>query len=75
MVPLEPPDPPDLTGLPAFIAAGRYDPLVPPAQSEALAGLLRRYGAAVTLHWQQGDHSIGREELAAARTWLDALRA
>jgi predicted esterase len=73
MVPLRPAEPPDLAGIPAFIAAGRYDPLVPPAQSEALAELLRRYGAEVTLHWQNGDHNLGREELAAARAWLSEV--
>lgn len=73
MVPLQPPAPPALTAKPVFIGAGRHDPLVPPAQSEALADLLRRHGAAVTVHWQQGDHGIGREELIAARGWLDGL--
>ena len=46
---------------------------MPPAQSEALADLLRSYGADVTLHWQNGDHNLGREELAAARAWLSEV--
>ncbi len=44
--------------------------LYTPAQSDRLAELLRTAGASVSLHWQKSDHSIGREELALARAWL-----
>ena len=73
MVPFEPAPLPDLTGTPVFIGAGRADPIAPPAESERLAGLLRRCGAAVTLHWEPGGHSIGDREVAAARTWLERV--
>ena len=73
MVPLEPPTPPDLAGLPVLIAAGRRDRMVPPAQSEALAALLRSYGAAVTMHWQEADHALANQELVVTRDWLRAL--
>jgi predicted esterase len=73
MVPLVPDRPPSLDGKAVFIAAGRHDPLVAPAQSEELAALLRRYGAAVILRWYEGGHAISRAEIADARAWLASL--
>lgn len=70
MVPLRPAKLPDLTGTRVFLGAGRQDPLIPPAQTEKLAALLREAGAEVTLHWQSGGHSLGREEAQAAAEWL-----
>src|SRR5262249_49553016 len=61
MVPLEPAALPDLTGRPVFVGAGRHDPIVPPAETERLAALLRRAGADVTLHWSNAGHTITRE--------------
>ncbi len=37
MVPLEPAQPPDLTGKPVLITGGRRDPIIPGEQTEALA--------------------------------------
>src|SRR5579871_6254375 len=73
MVPLEPSTPPNLADVPVLIAAGRHDTLVPPAQSEALAALLRSYGAQVTMHWQEANHALANQELVVARDWLRAL--
>lgn len=70
MVPLEPPQLPDLTGRPVLILAGRQDPIVPPAESERLAELLGRAGAAVELHWLDGGHGLGAEDLELTRQWL-----
>ena len=53
-----------------FIGAGRADPMVPVAQAERLAELLRRAGAAVTLHWEPGGHEVTEGEIDAARTWI-----
>ena len=75
MVPFEPDPLPDLAGTPVFIGAGRADPIAPPAETERLADLLRRCGAAVTLHWEPGGHSIGDGEVTAARTWLERVLA
>lgn len=70
MVPFEPETLPDLTGTSVFIGAGRVDPIVPIAQSERLAALLREGGADVTVHWEPGGHTITPKEVDAAQRWL-----
>lgn len=75
MVPLVPQTPPDLAGVPVFIAGGQYDTMVPQAQTEKLASLLRDYGAAVTTRWHAGGHELSNADVAAARTWLASARA
>jgi predicted esterase len=70
MAPFEPEITPDLSGTPVYLAAGRSDQMVPPEDTEHLAGLLREAGAEVTLDWQPGGHGIGPEEIEAARGWL-----
>ena len=71
MVPLVPDILPNLAGTPVFIGAGRQDPLVAVPETERLAALLRSAGAAVTLNWQPGGHTLTREEAAAAQLWLE----
>jgi predicted esterase len=74
MVPFEPETPPDLSGTPVYLAAGRSDQMIPPESTERLAELLREAGAKVTLDWQPGGHGIGRDEIEGARAWLaDAI--
>jgi predicted esterase len=70
MVPFEPDTPPDLTGTSVFIGAGRADSIAPPEQAEHLAEMLRRAGAAVTVHWEPGGHTLTDGEVDAARQWL-----
>jgi len=74
MVPLVPETPPHLAGKPVFIGAGRYDTMIEPLEAERLSGLLRRCGADVTLHWENGGHALNREEVTAARDWLASLQ-
>lgn len=74
MVPIVPQSLPDLAGVPVFMASGRRDTMIPPAQSEELARLLRASGAEVTLHWEQGGHSLTMEEVDAATEWLGKKR-
>jgi phospholipase/carboxylesterase len=71
------PDPPavDLSGVAVFLAAGRADPIVAPEQTERLADQLLSRGAAVQLHWNPGGHAIDQPILAAARAWLQKVRA
>ena len=71
MVPLEPDTQPDLTGKPVFIAAGRQDPLVDPALTQRLEELLMAGGANVQTHWQPGGHNLTRDEIQAAKVWLN----
>jgi phospholipase/carboxylesterase len=73
MVPYEPEAPPDLSGTPVYLAAGRSDQMVPPENTERLAELLRNAGAEVTLDWQPGGHGIGPTEIEAARGWLSKV--
>ena len=74
MVPFEHEMPPDLSGTPVYLAAGRSDQMIPPESTERLAELLQEAGAEVTLDWQPGGHSIGRDEIEGARAWLaDAI--
>ena len=70
MVPLVPETLPSLAGTPVFIGAGRQDPLVPVAETERLAALLRSAGAKVTTNWQPGGHVLTREESESAAFWL-----
>jgi predicted esterase len=70
MTPFKLGTPPDLTGTPVYLAAGRSDQMVPPEDTERLAELLREAGAEITLDWQPGGHGIGRAELEAARSWF-----
>jgi phospholipase/carboxylesterase len=70
MVPLVPEALPDLRGVPVQINAGQVDPLIPPAQSEALAKLLTDAGATVKLRWIEGGHALTREDLETGREWF-----
>ena len=70
MVPLEPQEVANLVGVPVFLSGGRVDPMIPAAETERLGTMLRAAGAAVTLQWQPGGHTLTREEVAAARDWL-----
>ena len=72
MVPFEPAKPASLTGIPVWLGAGRNDSLVPAANIERLAALLREAGASVTLEWQPGGHGLAEGEVESAARWLDA---
>ena len=71
MLPFEPETLLDLGGTAVFIGAGRTDPIAPAAQVERLAEVLRGAGASVTLHWTPGGHGITKDELDAARRWIE----
>jgi predicted esterase/catechol 2,3-dioxygenase-like lactoylglutathione lyase family enzyme len=70
MLPFEPEPIPDLAGTSVFVGAGRADPIVPAAQAERLAAVLREGGADVTLHWEPGGHAITPSEVKVAQRWL-----
>jgi phospholipase/carboxylesterase len=75
MLPFEPATLPDLAGVSIFIGAGRRDPLVDPVEVERLAAILADAGSDVTVHWENGGHTITETEIGAARTWLNAATA
>ena len=72
MVPLVPDPLPSLQGTPVFMSNGRTDSLIPAADAERLAELLRQAGASVTLQWQPGGHQLTRQDVAQAQEWLRA---
>ena len=67
MTPFIPPTPPDLSGKRVFLAAGRFDPIVPVADVENLARLLQNGGADVELRLENAGHDLARAELDAIR--------
>jgi predicted esterase len=75
MVPLVPDSLPSLDGVRVLIAAGRQDPIATASQSQGLADLLRKAGADVSLHWSNAGHGLTREDLEAAKSWLELVAA
>jgi len=75
MVPLVPDPLPSLGGVPVQITAGRSDPIVTPAQSEALADLLRRTGADVAFEWIASGHNLTPADLEIGTRFLAGLTA
>ena len=70
MVPFEPDEIPDLSGVPVFLAAGRRDQMIPPQNTERLAEILREAGADLALRWRNTGHPLTYEEVAEAKEWL-----
>ena len=73
MVPFEPEDVPDLSGMPVFLAAGRMDRMIPPQNTERLAEILREAGATLDLRWRNAGHPLTYEEVAEAKQWLSEV--
>jgi len=74
MVPFVPKTLPDLTGKWVFIGAGQNDPIVPVANTTALATLFTQAGAEVVTQWHQGGHALTEGEVQAAQVWLQPQR-
>ena len=70
MVPIVPDPLPSLQGTPVFMSNGRADPLIPAAEAERLADLLRQAGASLTIRWQPGGHQLTRQDVPQAQAWL-----
>jgi phospholipase/carboxylesterase len=75
MVPLVPDPLPTLDQTRVFIAGGQLDPIARPEQTQALANLLDRAGAEVSLRWTQAGHGLTREDLQSAERWMSVLTA
>jgi phospholipase/carboxylesterase len=61
---------PDLKDLQTLLAAGQRDPIARLPIVEALAELLRHYGANVAIHRSLAGHELTSEDVTAARDWL-----
>lgn len=70
MMPFEPEELPDLSGVPVYIGAGEMDRIVPRGNTERLAELLEKAGAEVSLNWQPGGHGLEMAEVWEAGEWL-----
>jgi predicted esterase len=75
MVPLVPDSLPALGDVRVLIAGGRSDPIISPAQTEALADLLTKAGAEVTMHWSNAGHGLTRQDLEAGQRWMEVATA
>jgi predicted esterase len=73
MVPFEPEEPPDLSGMPVLLAAGRGDQMISPQNTERLAEILREAGADLDLRWRETGHGLTYEEVVEARAWLSGV--
>ena len=71
MLPLEPPQPPQLDQTPVLLLAGRDDSMIPQDSTQRLAVLLEHAGASVTLEWRNTGHRLEQTEFTLAREWLD----
>lgn len=58
------------SGTRVYLGAGRRDPIVPAANVERLAALLRDSGADVTLDWRNAGHGLTGEDVENAKRWL-----
>ena len=72
MVPFEPSTPVQLPGTPVYLGAGRFDPIIPAANSARLAELLEASGARATVEWQPTGHQLVPGEPERVRAWLAA---
>lgn len=72
-VPFEPDQISRLAATPVFLAAGRGDELIEPADTERLIEILREAGAQVTPFWTEGGHQLTLDEVEAASEWLRRL--
>jgi len=70
MVPFVPDVPPALTGKQILIGAGRKDRIAPQSGTLKLAEILKTAGAVVSLHWHDGGHDLGQDDITAAQRWI-----
>ena len=73
MMPFRDPPAARLEGTDVLLLSGAADPIVPAANSEALARLLQDAGAGVTQHALPVGHGLSQMDVALTRNWLAAL--
>ena len=72
MVTLSHPPAAQLSGKRVLLSAGESDPIIPLANVQRLAAVLKNAVADVTLDIQQASHGLVQADLASARRWLSA---
>jgi predicted esterase len=70
MVPFKPDAVPNLGGIPIFLSAGQRDSIVPAANTKQLSAMFESGGAQVHLHWHNGGHELGKDDVDAAKLWI-----
>jgi predicted esterase len=73
MVPLVPENLLNLSSVRVWIGAGTDDPIIPMSETNALADLLRRAGADITIRYFQAGHELTMSDVESAREWLRTL--
>ncbi|HEY8612105.1 MAG TPA: alpha/beta hydrolase, partial [Roseomonas sp.] len=73
MVPFRDPPAARLDGTKVLLLSGTADPVVPAANSAALAALLNDAGATVTHHALPLGHGLSQMDVSLTRDWLAAL--
>lgn len=71
MVPYAPEARPALAGVSALMCEGLRDPIIPRANAERLAEILRESGAAVTLEWMDASHGLTQADIDTARRFVE----
>jgi predicted esterase len=71
MVPFVPDKLPKLNGTEVLLAAGRRDQIVPVGQTAELRQMFELAGASASLHWHNGGHELGQDDIDATRRWLE----
>jgi pimeloyl-ACP methyl ester carboxylesterase len=63
------------TACPVAVRAGEYDPVTPLEEARAIATAAPRSRLAIIPHGRHDDfHTLGREEMTAALTWVAHAR-
>jgi predicted esterase len=73
MVPFVPRSWPDLADVKVLLAGGQGDPIVPQAETIRLSDILQTAGASVHVHWHQGGHELGDDDIAVTQKWLASV--
>lgn len=74
MVPFVPETPPDLHDVPVLLSAGRRDPIANAQHVARLSEIFKNAGAQVSIHWHEGGHELGQDDVEAARDWIARLQ-
>ena len=70
MVPFTPDFEPNLGHTSVLLTGGIQDPIIPRENTERLAAMLTSFGSDTEVHWHQGGHELGQDDVSAAKLWL-----
>lgn len=74
MVPFMPDTPPDLHDVPVLLSAGRRDPIANVSHIDRLSEIFKNAGAHVSIHWHEGGHELGQDDVESAHDWIASLQ-